>query len=450
MRFPDNFYWGTATASYQVEGASLIDGKGESTWDQFVRIPGNVADSHTGDIACDHYHRYEEDVRIMSDIGLNSYRFSISWPRVLPDGTGRVNDQGLDFYDRLVDALLAHNITPWVTLFHWDFPYKLFMQGGWLNPAVVDWFGEYTGIIAAKLGDRVSNWLTINEPQIVIHLGHSTGEHAPGVSYSLPDQVIATHHLLCAHGRAVQVLRSAAKKPFSIGLAPVGFIGLPKTDSEKDIQAAYQCTFSIQNPNMLSNTWFMDPLFQGKYPADGLELFGRFLPRDWENDLPDLNQPLDIFAVNLYHGLVIKSGSDGAELVEHPIGYPRTTMGWPVTSEVLYWGPKFLYERYGKPIVITENGMASCDWIHQNGKIQDYQRIDFMSTHLQALLRSHKDGVPIKGYFHWSLMDNFEWAHGYTQRFGIVFVEFKTGERILKESAHWYKNTIHERGRNLL
>jgi beta-glucosidase len=448
MNFPKDFTWGAAAASYQIEGGAYEDGKGLSVWDMMCREPGRIWEGNTGDVACDHYHRYKEDIGLMSEIGLKAYRLSVSWPRVMPDGTGRVNKKGLAFYDRLVDGLLAHGIEPWVTLFHWDYPYALYRRGGWLNPESPDWFADYATIVVKKLSDRVSHWMTLNEPECFIGLGHQTGEHAPGLKLGFAQVLQAGHHALLAHGKAVQVIRAHARSKPCIGAAPVGSIRIPVSNRPGDVQAARQDMFSVTGRNFWNNAWFADPMILGKYPEDGLRRFGKDLPAIGSRDMKTICQPLDFYGANIYWGACVRRGADGKpEGVQGPDGPPLTTMTWKVRPASLYWGPRFFYERYRLPIVITENGMANCDWVHTDGKVHDPQRIDFMRRYLTEYRRAASDGVKVKGYFYWSILDNFEWGHGYKQRFGIVFVDYATGKRTLKDSAYWYRDVIATNGR---
>jgi len=447
MSFPKDFVWGAAAASYQVEGGAYEGGKGLSVWDVMCRWPGKIWSGNTGDVACDHYHRYREDARLMGEIGLKAYRLSISWPRVIPEGTGEVNQAGLAFYDRLIDALLENGVRPWVTLFHWDYPYALYCRGGWLNRDSADWFADYVAVVVDKLSDRVSHWMTQNEPQCYIGLGHQTGEHAPGLKLSFPDILLAAHHSLLAHGKAVQAIRARARTTPSVGAAPVGIVLMPATDGSEDVEAARSCMFSVREKNCWNNTWFADPMVFGRYPEDGLELFKDDLPEIRDGDMETICQPLDFYGFNVYSGQTVRAAASGGyEFVPLPEGPALTTMTWPVTPGCLYWGPRFLYERYKLPIVITENGMANTDWVHLDGKVHDPQRIDFLTRYLREVQRAIDDGVDARGYFVWSILDNFEWAHGYRQRFGLIYVDYPTGTRVLKDSAYWYREVIASNG----
>lgn len=445
--FPKSFAWGAASSAYQIEGAAGVDGRGPSVWDEFCRRPGAVQCGHTGEVACDHYNRMLDDVALMERLGLRAYRFSVSWPRVLPQGVGPVNQRGVDFYDRLVDALLAAGIEPWLTLFHWDFPLALQHRGGWLNRESADWFAEYAATVARRLGDRVGQWITINEPQIYIGLGHGDGTHAPGLRLSLADRLLATHHTLLAHGRGVQAIRANAARRAQVGWAPVMRVDYPADVTPTDVNAARAATFAVTAKDSWNNTWFADPVCLGRYPEDGLRLFGADAPAVMPGDMETIQQPLDFFGVNIYSGTPVRADRDGrAKPVAHPPGVPETAFRWTVSPESLYWGPRFLHERYGLPVVITENGLSSMDWVGVDGRVRDGGRIDFTLRYLLALRRAVRDGVDVRGYFHWSILDNFEWAEGYRHRFGLVHVDYETQQRTIKDSARWYARVIETSG----
>lgn len=450
MAFRPDFVWGAGTSSYQVEGAAKQDGRADSVWDVFCRTPGKVYRGHTGDVACDHVNRYREDVAIMKRIGLQAYRFSVSWPRVMPDVTGRVNDAGLAFYDRLVDELLGAGIEPWVTLFHWDSPQAMEDRGGWRNRDSAAWLGEYAAVVADRLSDRVSKWITINEPQIFIGMGHKDGTNAPGLTLPTKDWLLAAHHALMGHGMAAQAIRAHAKKAPTVGWAPIGRVRVPATDSAADLAAARLATNSVLAKDQWNNTWFGDPVVLGRYPEDGLALFGAEAPQVRAGDMETICQPLDFYGINVYDAELYRAGADGKpELVTPAPGHPRTAFNWPIVPSALYWGPKFLYERYKLPIIVTENGLSNTDWVNVDGEVDDPQRIDYTRRYLRELRRASEDGADIRGYFHWSLLDNFEWAEGYNQRFGLVHVDFATQKRTPKRSAHWYREVIAARGANL-
>jgi len=450
MSFPKDFVWGAAAASYQIEGAAFEGGKGLSVWDMMCRWRDKIWESNSGKVACDHYHRYREDAKIMRQLGVQAYRFSISWPRVIPMGTGRINPKGLAFYDHLVDALLANNIQPWITLFHWDYPYELFCQGGWLNPDSPEWFAEYTQVVVDRLSDRVTHWITQNEPQCYIGGGHQSGDHAPGLKMDFPEVLRCAHHSLLAHGKAVQVIRAQARRKPIVGVSLVGTVKTPVSLSNIDVEAARRGTFAIAAKNCWNNAWWSDPMILGRYPADGLKLFEEDMPRAGTHDMKTICQPLDFYGVNIYSAQRVKAKRNGEwEDVQGADGPPLTTMVWRVEPSALYWGPRFFHERYKLPTVVTENGMGNCDWIHMDGCVHDPQRIDFLRRYLLEYRRAIKDGVKSLGYFQWSIMDNFEWTYGYRQRFGLVFVDYKTGRRIPKDSAWWYKEVIATNGANL-
>lgn len=446
MGFPQGFVWGAAAASYQVEGAAYEDGKGLSVWDMMCRQPGRIRQGDTGEVACDHYHRYKKDVALMAEIGLKAYRLSLSWPRILPDGVGQVNPRGLDFYDRLVDELLVHGIDPWVTLFHWDFPYQLYLRGGWLNRDSADWFADYAGVVVDKLGDRVSHWMTQNEPQCYLVLGLQKGIHAPGDRLGTAEVLLANHHSLLAHGMAVQAIRARSPQPAMIGAAPVGVTSYPATDDPADIEAARRHMFRVDPDDLFTNTMFTDPMLLGRYPGTAWEIFGSDMPDCRDGDLETMHQPLDFYGVNIYQGTPVRAECDPEP---PPVGQQLTMMDWPVTPEALYWGPRFFHERYQLPVVVTENGLANTDWVAMDGQVHDPQRIDFVNRYLNAYRRAIDDGVPAIGYFLWSIMDNFEWALGYTRRFGIVHVDYETQKRTPKDSAWWYKEVIASNGTSL-
>jgi len=449
MAFPQGFVWGAAAASYQIEGAAFEEGKGPSVWDRFSHRKGKVFGGHTGDVACDHYHRYREDVALMKTIGLHAYRLSISWPRVLPEGVGRVNAAGLDFYDRLIDELLAAGIAPYVTLFHWDYPDALYCRGGWLNDESPDWFAEYTSVVTGRLGDRVRYWMTLNEPAVFVVIGHMDGHHAPGDTLAFDQILRVAHHALLAHGKAVQAIRANVPGA-QVGAAMASKVGIPASTAEADIAAARDYMFTFRRHDLWHHNWWSDPMLRGEYPADALTLFGDAMPAITPHDMQTIHQPLDFYGVNIYSGEYVRQGADGTpEALPLPVGFPITAFHWPVTPEALYWGPRFLWERYGLPIAITENGLSNSDWISLDGKVHDPQRIDFTRRYLLQLRQAAADGVGLHGYFHWSILDNFEWAEGMKHRFGLIYVDYQTQRRTLKDSAYWYRGVIASNGATL-
>lgn len=448
--FQKDFLWGGASAAYQIEGAAFEDGKGEGTWDYFSRIPGNCKHGETGDIACDHYHRYKEDIALMKEIGIKSYRFSISWPRVIPNGTGEINEKGLAFYSDLVDEILAAGIIPMVTLHHWNYPMALFHKGGWKNDESSDWFEAYTKVIVDKLSDRVQHWMTFNEPQLFIGAGLHIGFHAPFEQNSQADMMKIYKNAFLAHGKAVSVLRKYAKMKPIIGMAPTGPVYLPTDGSKEALEEARNKSFAINKDNYsMSNAWWADPIMLGKFAPGSEEIFGDDLPSFTEDEWAMISQPLDFYGFNVYEAISNpaqnKEGYDECSYM----GSPHTAMDWNITPEVLYYSTKFLYERYQKPIMITENGMANHDWVSLDGKVHDPQRIDFVNRYLLELEKAINEGIPVLGYQYWSIMDNYEWTFGYDKRFGMIYVDYQTQKRTLKDSALWYREVIQTNGDSL-
>ncbi|MDR1787606.1 MAG: beta-glucosidase [Treponema sp.] len=447
MGFKKDFVWGGASASYQIEGAAAEDGRLPSVWDMFCKQPGRVENGSSGDTACDHYHRWKEDIAIMKELGYKAYRFSVAWPRVIPTGDGPVNERGLAFYDRLVDGLLEAGLTPYVTLFHWDYPYALFRKGGWLNPESPEWFARYTEAVAKKIGDRVKHFITLNEPQCFIGLGYVNGDHAPGCKVPIWDALLMAHHVLLSHGRAVQVLRSLVPGA-KIGTAPACGVDYPATPD--DIEAARESFFNVHDSPIFTMALWNDPIFLGQYPAKLFDKFGAVMPPIGKDDMALIGQEVDFVGTNIYNGAAVRrTESGGFEKTPRKDGYAFTASKWPVTPEALYWGPRFLYERYRKPVYITENGLSCADVVSLDGKVHDPARIDFLHRYLLCLRRAADDGVDIAGYFHWCVTDNFEWAKGYTDRFGMVFCDYQTQQRIIKDSGYWYRDVIRSNGDNL-
>ncbi|MBQ7053796.1 MAG: beta-glucosidase, partial [Oscillospiraceae bacterium] len=422
------------------------DWKGLNVWDVFSHEPGNIANNDTGDIACDHYHRFKEDVALMRELGIKAYRFSLSWSRIFPNGTGKINEKGAKFYSDLIDELLKNGIEPYITLFHWDYPYALHKKGGWLNDESIKWFADYAAKVSELYSDRVKYFITLNEPQCFVGLGHLEGGDAPGLQVSYKDAFRICHNVLKAHGAAVIELRKNAKQPIKIGYAPTCTARYPATESAEDIKAAHKSYFTcppLDRDVMWNVSWWSDPVILGKYPEDGLELYKEYLPEITEEDMTLISQPLDFYAQNIYNGKEVRRGADGEpEYVPNYPGFPKTGNGWPVTPECMRWAPRFLYERYKLPIYITENGMSAPDVISLDGMVHDAERIDFLNRYLIELEKAADEGADLGGYFLWSFLDNFEWRHGYNSRFGIVFVDYNTQKRIPKNSAYWYKSWI--------
>ena len=433
-RFPDGFLWGTATAAYQVEGATREDGRGESIWDRFCATPGAILTGEDGSVACDFYHRYREDVRLLRELGVNAFRFSVSWPRVLPAGRGAVNAAGLDFYDRLVDELLAAGVEPVVTLYHWDLPVELEDAGGWPARSTVEAFVDLADVVAQRLGDRVSHWITHNEPWVVAWVGYGWGEHAPGRA-SPADALAAAHHVLLSHGLACERIRGASPGA-RVGIALNLTDAVPASESPEDVAAASELDGE-------QNRWFLDPLFRGEYPADVWERFAAVAPPVHDGDLATIAAPLDFLGVNYYSRTVVeRSGADGRRAVPQADA-PHTEMGWEVAPESLYRVLARLRDDYAPPeIAITENGAAFADERAPDGSVHDPLRADYLARHVEAVSRALAAGVPVSGYFVWSLLDNFEWTYGYSRRFGLVYVDFETQERVPKSSFRWYRDAV--------
>ncbi len=454
MGFKKDMVWGTATASYQVEGAAYEGGKGLNIWDVFCRAKGHIYENQNGDTACDQYHHYKEDVAVMRQMGTKAYRFSLSWARILPEGTGKVNEEGLQYYDNLINELIANGIEPYVTLYHWDLPYELHKKGGWLNPEAPLWFYEYAKLAAEHFSDRVTHFITINEPQCVIGLGYHTGDHAPGLKVDAADYFSIWKNVLLAHGQAVKALRECSSQQVLIGIAPCSALYTPVSEKPEDIEAARKATFSMAEPTLNSCSWDIafccDPIFLGAFPNDIKEQFKEVMPEYTEEEMMLISQPLDFYAQNMYNAVPVKADENGNPVRQiRYAGFPKTAIQWPVTPECMYWAPKFLTERYQKPFIVSENGMSAHDWVSLDGKVHDPNRIDFMHRYLKELRRAAENGVDIAGYFAWSTMDNFEWVYGYSERFGLIYVNFETGERIWKDSADFYKELIETNGENL-
>lgn len=450
--FRDDFVWGVASSAYQIEGTDPDDGRGRNIWDTFIE-QGGTYEHHNAEVACDHMHRYEEDFAMMRLLGIKAYRFSLNWSRIMPEGTGRVNEKAIKLYRSMIKSMIRNGITPYVTLYHWELPQALQDRGGWLNEESVQWFGEYAKVVAENFSDLAEYFMTLNEPQCFVGLGHLSGVQAPGLKLSLPETFQVAHNALRAHGTAVKMLRQYACRPIKIGYAPTCGVAYPYTNAPEDIEAARKVYFGFYNP--MSNwtwnvAWFSDPVFLGHYPAEGLEKFKEWLPRITDEDMELISQPLDFMGQNIYNGYFVRAGKDGEpEFVDRPYGFPRTSTNWPVTPECLYWGLKFMYDRYHMPMYITENGMSCHDNVSPDGRVHDRNRIDFLDAYLSQVQKAADEGVDVRGYFLWTFLDNFEWTEGYKERFGIVHVDFATQKRIAKDSAFWYQRTIETNGREL-
>ncbi len=431
--FPEGFVWGVSTSSYQIEGAVEAGGRGPSIWDTYCAVSGNVVDGSSGKTACDHYHRYREDITLMAELGARAYRFSTAWTRVQPRGSGSVNEAGMDFYERLIDALLARGITPWLCLNHWDLPQGLEDRGGWRSRDTAFRFAEYAHHMTRRFGDRVPHFITHNEPNVVALLGHGWGRHAPGISNG--EAVMAvTHHLNLAHGSAVQAMREDnAKSDYGIVI-----VMHPVVEWERDRHAS-------ERLDALSNRAFTDPVLLGTYPEpirDELQPYVR------EGDLAAIRQPLDFFGLNHYTTMRARSAPKsalGVEIVPPPKNVPQTIKGWEINPHMFHRQLLEFKERYGNPpLYITENGCASPDFLDDDGSVADPLRVSYLADYLNAAANAIEDGVNLKGYFAWSLLDNFEWAEGYTQRFGLVYVDFATQKRVPKQSYHFLREVYRQ------
>ena len=441
--FPPDFLWGAATAAYQIEGSPLADGAGASIWHRFSHTPGRTANGDTGDVACDHYYRYASDIILMRELGLRAYRLSIAWGRIYPKGKGHINQAGLDFYSRLIDKLLEAGIMPNVTLYHWDLPAALDDRGGWLNPDIAEWFGEYAATMFDALADRVPMWATINEPLVVMDGGYMNGNLAPG-HRNIYEAPIVTHNLLRAHGRGVQAFRARNASDSRIGLVVNLDRKYPASDSWQDKEA-------VARAHAYGNEQYLDPVLLGRYPAKLREIFGDAWP-DWpDEDLALIKQPLDYVGVNYYTRLVVKHDETHPPInvgVEPQVDALHTEMGWEVFPLALTHILTWLKERYGDiPLYITENGSAFMDPPEAvDGRIEDPLRVEYLRRHLHAIRDAIQQGVNLRGYFAWSLLDNYEWSHGYTKRFGIVHVNYATQERTIKDSGRYYSRIIQSNG----
>jgi beta-glucosidase len=448
--FPKDFWWGVATAAYQIEGAVSEDGRKPSVWDTFSHTPGRVQQGHTGDMACDHYHRFEEDVKLMVELGIKHYRFSISWPRIMPDGRGAVNEKGVDFYRRLADTLLKNGITPHATLFHWDSPQALEdLYGSWRSRDMAKDFGDYCAQVVSRLGDRITDWMTINEIYCFTYLGYGVNEippHAPGTVVKSRQEVLQTvHHALLAHGLGCQAIRAATPKPAKIALVVNYDSYIPVIETPENIAAVKRAFVAEEH-----NGTVLVPALTGQYNALAMEALGVNAPVIQAGDMKIIGQPLDALGYNIYTGNYVRAADNarGYEVLPLPREYPKLDMPWlNFVPESLYWGVRMVSDALGKtdlPIVITENGCATEDGVTSSGEVLDLSRVMYQRSYLRNAHRAVAEGYPLKGYFHWSLLDNFEWSWGYTRRFGITRVDFKTQQRIPKQSFRWYQQTIGE------
>jgi len=448
FQFPENFIWGVATAAYQIEGAVEEDGRQPSVWDTFCATPGRILNGDTGAIACDHYHRYEADIRLMASLGIKHYRFSIAWSRIIPDGRGTVNEAGIDFYKRLVDCLQAHDITPHATLFHWDSPQALEdLYGSWQSREIAKDYADYVTAVVSRLGDRITHWMTINEIACFTHMGYGFGvdpPHAPGKRVGSKKEVWQTsHHALLAHGLGCQAIRAASPVKCSVALVDNIAVTVPINESPIHIAAAKSAFHTCGQ-----NGGIIFPALTGAYSPAMLQLLGRDAPDIHSGDLETIHQPLDAIDLNIYTGTYVRAADTqlGYEFLNFPKGYPRMHMPWlHILPESIYWGIRHISETLGRndlPAFITENGCAAQDEVNVNGEVIDTDRIMYLRQHIRAAHRAVAEGYPLKGYFLWSFMDNFEWAWGYDRRFGITYVDYSTQQRIPKASFEWYAECI--------
>lgn len=447
--FKKDFVWGAATAATQIEGAYNEDGKGQTIWDVFPHETENfMSVNDDAKVACDHYHRYKQDVQLMKKLGINAYRFSVSWARIIPDGVGEVNPKGIEFYNNLIDELIANGIEPYVTLFHWDLPYALYDNGnGWLDRNIADAFANYAKVVADNFADRVHNFITINEPQCIIN---NVGGVDPSRQYTVKEQLTIVHNILLAHGKMAQVLHNYPN--VKVGYAPCISSLLPKTDSNEDVECARKALFDISHNSTWNVVLWSDPVVFGKYPDKYYEVFSQDEQADiLQGDMEIIGKSIDFYCQNIYTstGFIASDGKGGSVTEEYSADVPVTAMDWPITPKALYYIPKFLYERYKLPFFITENGTACDDKLTIFGKVHDKQRVDYLNDYIKEYQRAIADGIDGRGYFCWSLLDNFEWKFGYTKRFGLLYTDYATQKRYPKDSYKFYRKVIKTNGKVL-
>lgn len=445
MSFQKDFAWGVATASYQIEGGAHEADKGLNVWDVGSDTKGRIFEEQSGDVACDHIHRFREDVALMKAMGIRAYRFSINWARLIPAGTGRVSERGSEFYLELLAALKEAGIEPWVTLFHWDYPYALYLKGGWLNEDSPKWFEEYAGVCAERFKPYVKHYILINEPQCFLGLGHLSGAHAPFLKLPEREVMVAAHHVLLGCGLAEKRIRKICGDGVKIGTAQAYWPSLPYTESDYEI--ARRDTFDCHR-DFGSVNYYTDPLLLGRYPKE-FEAWQRESGfRYPESDMEIIKSRHDFYGMNTYSGNYVTERGGKAEVVLPTPAVPKTDMRWNVYPDALYYGPKYLYERYKLPIVCTENGVALSEWKDLKGEINDDSRIDFIKRYLRSFHRAAEE-TEIIGYFHWTLIDNFEWTEGFSKKFGLIHLDPQTGERTPKKSANFYKKVIETNGEEI-
>ncbi len=441
IKFPNDFLWGVASAAHQIEGAWNEDGKGESVWDRFAHTPGKIFHDQNADVANDHYHLWKDDLALMKSLQIKVYRFSSAWTRILPDGKGEINQKGLDFYDALVDELLKNDIQPFITLFHWDLPQKLQENGGWASRETAQYFSDYAAIMAKKFSDRVKHWSTLNEPFVYVSNGNLFGDHAPGLQDPVATAATA-HHLLLGHGRALQAIRDNALGEVEAGIV-LSTAWIDAASQSPEDQKAANLVDAMANRSM------MDPLFLGRYPQEFHDLFGPIMPKIDADDFRIISQPVDFLGVNYYSRGVVKADPDvpllGLTQIK-PEGNDYSQM-WEIYPQGYYNCLKTIWDNYHpKKMIMTENGIPVADGVDFDGRVRDWRRIQYIQDHLTQVHKAILEGIPIKGYFHWSFTDNFEWSFGYSMRFGIVFIDYDNQKRIVKDSGYWYKKVIHENG----
>ena len=449
MIFPENFVWGAASSAYQIEGHSTADGGGASIWDTFCHTPGKIAYGDTGDIACDAYHRYAEDIALLRQCGVTAYRFSASWARVDPLGDGNRNEAGLRYYDRLVDGCLDAGIIPYLTLYHWELPQAAQNRDGWEKRQTAEAFARYAGMMAAHFRGRVKHYFTLNEPQCTVSLGHQSGVHAPGKQLDLAGQFGVLVNQLLAHGLAQRAIRAADPEAV-VGIASTGRLCYPERETPEDIRAAREATFAVSDDDWsFTHHWLLDPICLGKFPDCGGTALEECVRQVTPEDMSIIHAVPDVLGYNIYNGNAVRTDGTGYAYVPRYPGFPRTAMKWPVTPEVMNWGVGFLQERYGLPCYITENGLSCNDRVYLDGQVHDADRIDFLTRYLTCLGQAVERGVDVRGYFHWSLLDNLEWSEGYKERFGLIYLDYATGKRTPKDSAAWYAKVAETNGKNL-
>lgn len=440
--FPRDFLWGAASSAYQIEGYSTADGGGLCIWDTFCHTPGKIAYGDHADIACDSYHRYAEDIALLKELGAKAYRFSTSWARIEPCADGIWNEAGLAYYDKVVELCLENGIEPYMTLYHWELPQAYEDRGGWQARETAEAFGRFAGMMAARFRGRVKHYFTLNEPQCTIQLGYGYGVHAPGLKLDQSGLFGVLVNQLLAHGYAQRAIK-ASDSDAVVGIASTGRLCYPETESPSDIEAARAATFAVSDDDWtFTHHWLLDPICLGKFPEGPGTVLEQLANAVSGADMAIIHCRPDMLGYNIYNGHGVRAGATGFEYADRYPGFPRTATKWPVTPEVLDWGVRFLSERYGLPGYITENGLSCNDRIYLDGKVHDFERIDFLARYLSALKRAIEHGADIRGYFQWSLTDNFEWHSGYGDRFGLVFVDFPTGIRTPKDSFCWYRKTI--------